>query len=235
MRSHFTELHGYENYTDSHLYALSIMVIQTQSEMICPLCEEHSQSLRQYQKHVAKHQEQLALFALPRDQFEELDVSASTSPIKGYRSESDYTFDHDSKNNREPEWEIRLPNFPSESAARQDWPCRIEELHISKGGQRLVGTIAVSRNDFQKYVIARFTFDSWVTVCEVVAEYKQAPGEQFNDAYDHFEFSIKLSDHANLQSMTMYICARFHANEQEHWDNNFGNNYQVNFQRKVPA
>lgn len=47
----------------------------------CPLCEEQVSSLREYARHVGRHQKHLALFALPRlDGADESDNTESEQP-----------------------------------------------------------------------------------------------------------------------------------------------------------
>lgn len=161
-------------------------------------------------------------------------VSADSSPVETYESESDYPFVVEmNRKSRTVEWEIKT-NFPKDSHERQCMPVRVEQINISKDGKTLNGLIAVANIAFGKFVYARFTFDYWKTTSEIAAEYSNIRYAQSSDGYDRFTFSIKLSDQANLQNKTLYLCARYNVAGQEHWDNNSGNNYQVDFTRKVP-
>jgi hypothetical protein len=161
-------------------------------------------------------------------------VSAGSSPVEIYDSESDYPFSSDDTAQRVLGWEIRLAKFPKESFERSVLPVRVEKLSLSKDNKSLVGIVAVANIAFQKLVVVRFTLDYWKTTSEISAEfYNQATKEQLADGYDRFQFSIKLSEQANLQNKTMYLCVRYTTNGQEHWDNNFGNNYQIDFVRKL--
>lgn len=75
MRDHFAEVHGFKDHTDAHLLALSIQVQhETPRQLSCPFCHDKIGSLRRYHKHVARHLEQLALFAIPRDSLEDEDI-----------------------------------------------------------------------------------------------------------------------------------------------------------------
>jgi hypothetical protein len=87
---------------------------------------------------------------------------------------------------------------------------------------------------FQKTVTCRFTLDYWKTTSEVVAEYvcEVQPAEQ-PVSRDRFQFTIKLSDMANLESKTLYFCIRYNVNGQEFWDNNGGLNFQADFRKKM--
>ncbi|EAW14344.1 protein phosphatase regulator GAC1 [Aspergillus clavatus NRRL 1] len=152
-------------------------------------------------------------------------VSANTSPVEEYNHESEFPFEAPSF-----EWDIRLSNFPKDSPARALQKVRLERLHLSSDKNTLVGVVAVANLAFHKQVAARFTFDYWRTVSEVAAQYNDdVRRKQINDGYDRFSFSIKLTDQANLEHKTMFVCIRYSVAGQEFWDNNNFMNYQVNF------
>lgn len=163
-------------------------------------------------------------------------VSAGSSPVEMYEEESEYPFGDEQNGSRTPEWDIRLANFPSNINDRTDWPVRVERLCLSADHQSLVGAVAVANVAFQKLVVARFTLDYWKTTSEVVAEYNSdVRKKQVNDGYDRFNFSIKLSDQAHLESKTLLLCFRYSVNGQDFWDNNCNLNYQVDFVKKSKA
>ncbi|KAI4956272.1 hypothetical protein J4E91_000483 [Alternaria rosae] len=161
-------------------------------------------------------------------------VSAGSSPVETYDSESEYPFGEDSRS-KTPEWDIKLMNFPSqETHERQTAPVRVERIFLASDHQTLVGNIAVANLSFHKFVVARFTLDYWKTTSEVVAEFNQdVRKKQKEDGYDRFNFNIKLADQANLESKTLLLCVRYQVNGQEYWDNNNSMNYQVDFSKKV--
>ncbi|KNG46430.1 carbohydrate-binding module family 21 protein [Stemphylium lycopersici] len=161
-------------------------------------------------------------------------VSAGSSPVETYDSESEYPFAEDSRS-KTPEWDIKLTNFPSsESYERHTAPVRVERIFLASDHQTLVGNIAVANLSFHKFVVARFTLDSWKTTSEVVAEFNHdVRKKQKEDGYDRFNFNIKLADQANLESKTLLLCVRYQVNGQEYWDNNSSMNYQVDFSKKV--
>lgn len=161
-------------------------------------------------------------------------VSAGSSPVETYDSESEYPFGEDSRT-KTPEWEIKLANFPAtETHERQCAPVRVERIFLASDNQTLVGNIACANIAFQKFVVARFTLDYWKTTSEVVAEFNHdVRKKQKDDGYDRFNFNIKLADQANLESKTLLLCVRFSVNGQEFWDNNNSMNYQVDFTKKV--
>ena len=155
-------------------------------------------------------------------------VSAGTSPVETYDSESEYPFDYSGKSARE----IRLSNFPQDTYERKLKPVRVERLFLSSDKETLVGTVAVQNLSFQKLVVARFTLDHWKTTSEVTAEYNNDP-QQTSDGCDKFNFNIKLSDSANIESKTMLLCVRYNVNGTDYWDNNDNRNYQIDFTKSV--
>jgi len=162
-------------------------------------------------------------------------VSAGSSPVEGYDSESEYPFRYeDGYKSHVFEWEIRTANFPRDTVDRLSQPVRVENIFLSSDFKTLVGTVAVANIAFQKLVIARFTFDYWKTTSEVVAEYNgNVRRKQVNDGFDRFNFNIKLSDQAHLDSKTLLLCVRYNVNGQDYWDNNNSTNYQVHFIKKA--
>jgi hypothetical protein len=161
-------------------------------------------------------------------------VSAGSSPVETYDSESEYPFGEETRF-KAPEWEIKLANFPSsESYERQSAPVRVERIFLASDHQTLVGNIACANISFHKVVVARFTLDYWKTTSEVVAEFNHdVRKKQKDDGYDRFNFNIKLADQANLESKTLLLCVRYQVNGQEFWDNNNSMNYQVDFAKKT--
>jgi hypothetical protein len=156
--------------------------------------------------------------------------------VEVYDSESDYPFGSEQQKKMRPvEWEIRTANFPQNTEERQYLPVRVEQIHVSKDSKSLIGVVDVANIAFEKFVVARFTFDYWKTTSEVAAEFNNAPGQQQGSGYDRFQFSVRLSDQANLQNKTLYLCVRYISGGQEHWDSNSGNNFQVDFIRKVAS
>jgi hypothetical protein len=161
-------------------------------------------------------------------------VSAESSPVEQYESESDFPFVEMARKTRTVEWEIKT-NFPADTHERKCLPARLESLKLSPDFKSLIGVVACANISFEKWVTARFTFDYWKTTSEVSAEWANIRfKDQAPDGYDRFQFSIKLSDQANLQNKTLLLCIRYNSGGQEHWDNNFGANFQVDFSRKLP-
>lgn len=155
-------------------------------------------------------------------------VSVGTSPVEGtYDDHNEYPFEVE-----EPEWEIHLPNFPKNLEARKILPVRLEKVCLSTDKKNLIGTVAVANLSFQKHVVARFTFDYWQTVSEVAADWSSdVRRRDREEGVDRFVFKIKLAEQANLEKKTLFFCIRYNAAGVEHWDNNGGVNFQVDFKK----
>lgn len=165
-----------------------------------------------------------------------LAVSANTSPVEAYESETEFPFSEDGANGKNApfEWEIVVSNFPAETPQRLSLPVRVERVFLSTDNKTLIGSVAVANLAFNKHVVARFTLDYWKTTSEVVAEYNNDIRQpKFADGYDRFNFNIKLADQANLEAKTMFFCVKYTVNGQEYWDNNNATNFQVDFRKKV--
>ena len=165
-------------------------------------------------------------------------VSATTSPVEMYGSESEFPFGDDEGSNkssfRASSWDLRLSNFPQDSYERQTMPVRLERMFLSPDQKSLVGVVAVANLCFHKLVMARFTFDYWKTTSEVAAEYTHdVRMHKRSDSYDRFTFNIRLSEQANLEKKTLLLCVRYNVNGQDYWDNNQNMNYQVCFTKSA--
>lgn len=159
-------------------------------------------------------------------------VSAGSSPAETYESETEYPFD-DGTSGPRIEWDMKMANFPVDTAARRHQPVYIERFFLSSDTKSLIGTVAVANLAFNKSVTARFTLDYWKTTSEVNAEYSHDVRKvQADDGHDRFNFTIRLSDQANLESKTLLLCVRYNVNGQEYWDSNNGTNYQIDFVKK---
>jgi len=165
-----------------------------------------------------------------------LAVSAGSSPVETYDSDTEFPFDDASSNGRTPpfEWEIVVSNFPADTPIRLAQPVRVERVFLSADNKTLVGSVAVANLAFNKYVVVRFTLDYWKTTSEVVAEFNHDVRQpKHADGHDRFNFNIKLADLANLEAKTMFFCVKYSVNGQEYWDNNNATNYQVDFRKKA--
>ena len=163
-----------------------------------------------------------------------LAVSAGSSPVEAYDSDTEFPFGEDDKARGPPfEWEIVVSNFPTENPLRLSLPVRVERVFLSSDNKTLVGSVAVANLAFNKHVVARFTLDYWKTTSEVVAEYNNDIRAPKVDGYDRFNFNIRLADQANLEAKTMFFCVKYSVNGQEYWDNNNATNFQVDFKKKA--
>ncbi|KAF4980426.1 hypothetical protein FZEAL_3542, partial [Fusarium zealandicum] len=165
-----------------------------------------------------------------------LAVSAGSSPIDSYESDTEYPFPGNGRQSvRSPpfEWEILTSNFPQDTVSRKALPVRLEKMWLSSDQKTLLGSVAVANIAFQKAVTCRFTLDYWKTTSEVAADYShEIRPRETPLGHDRFTFSIKLADTANLESKTLFICVRYTVNGTEYWDNNIDGNFQVDFRKK---
>lgn len=166
-----------------------------------------------------------------------LAVSAETSPVETYESETEFPFQSGDASRTTYEWDIRMANFPADMSDKPPAPINVERVFLSPDKKTLIGTAAVQNLAFHKAVIARFTFDYWKTTSEVSAEFSQdARRTASSDGLDRFNFQIRLADQVNLESKTLFFCVRYSVAGQEFWDSNHGMNYQVDFSKKaIPA
>ncbi|KAJ4169671.1 hypothetical protein NW754_005821 [Fusarium falciforme] len=165
-----------------------------------------------------------------------LAVSAGSSPIDSYESDTEYPFPGNGQQKvRSPpyEWEILTSNFPHDSATRRSLPVRLEKVWLSNDQKTLLGSVAVANLAFQKSVTCRFTLDYWKTTSEVAADYShEIRPRETPLGHDRFTFSIKLADTANLESKTLFLCVRYAVNGLDYWDNNDSSNFQIDFRKK---
>ena len=131
------------------------------------------------------------------------------------------------------EWEASFSNFPAETPQRLSLPVRVETAFMSSDNTELVGRIAVAKIAFHKVVIARYTLDNWETFSDVTASFNcDARLGSYFSRYDHFNFTIKIADKANLESKALLLAVKYCVNGQEYWDNNNSANFQINFKQK---
>ncbi|KAH7374535.1 putative phosphatase regulatory subunit-domain-containing protein [Plectosphaerella cucumerina] len=165
-----------------------------------------------------------------------LAVSAGSSPVDNYDSDTEYPFPADERSGtRSPpyEWEIVTANYAPDSPIRTAQPVRLEKVWLSPDQKSLIGSACVANLAFQKSVVCRFTLDYWKTTSEVAAEYSHELRPAAADvSTDRFIFNIKLSDLAHLESKTLFFCIKYNVIGQDFWDNNNGTNFQVDFRKK---
>lgn len=162
-------------------------------------------------------------------------ISAEYSPTKAYETDTELSFrGHDAEGPAPSfEWEILVPNFPTETHLRMKLPVRVERVFLSSNNRSLIGSIAVANLGVDKHVVARFTFDYWKTCLVVVAKCTDDIRQPETDRYDKFKFIIKLADHGNLETKRMFFCVRYSVNGQVYCDDNNTDDFQVDFQKKV--
>lgn len=131
---------------------------------------------------------------------------------------------------------LRLPNFPSSTRLSVDREVFLERIFLAEDLRSVKGTVQVRNMSFEKWVAVRYTLDHWATIGEVSAEYAESiKGGQA----DRFTFSIKLNELLNWprgsaahETKSMFICLRYTVSTGDFWDNNEGQNYQLDFRRR---
>lgn len=131
---------------------------------------------------------------------------------------------------------LRLPNFPSSTRLSVDREVFLERIYLAEDLRSVKGTVQVRNMSFEKWVAVRYSLDHWATIGEVSAEYSESiKGGQA----DRFTFSIKLNELLNWprgsaahETKSMFICLRYTVSNGEFWDNNEGQNYQLDFRRR---
>ena len=116
---------------------------------------------------------------------------------------------------------------------RSSKPVYIENISFCSESTTLLGSVVVLNLAYEKFIAARFTLDNWQTTSEVSAEYDDYDKQRKSGDSDHdrFKFSIDLADQVNLESKMLLLCVRYSVNNQEHWDNNNGANFQITFEK----
>jgi Carbohydrate/starch-binding module (family 21) len=102
----------------------------------------------------------------------------------------------------------------------------LSDLFFSPKGTDLVGIVNVANLAYDKNVMARFTFDSWRSFSEIIADYSPRKNERQDE--DTFTFTIQIDNQeASLGARSLFFCIHYVVKDQEFWDNNKSNNYQV--------
>lgn len=122
-------------------------------------------------------------------------VSAESSPVDNYDSDTEYPFPSDDRSGgaQSPpyKWQILTTNFPHDSPPRQAQEVRLEKVWLSPDQRYLLGAVAVSNLALQKSVTCRFTLDYWKTTSEIAAEYShEIRPHETTLGHDRFTFSI---------------------------------------------
>lgn len=156
-------------------------------------------------------------------------VSRSGSPVETETEDEPEAFPFPAMAGAQAGLVLKLPNFPSPINPDQD--AYLESLEIASEGKSLRGIVRVRNLAFEKWVAIRFTLDHWQTVSEVSAEHH----ETMSDNSDKFVFTIRLQDMlAKIEEKTMFIAIRYTVGGREIWDNNGGQNYKVEFGKRLP-
>jgi hypothetical protein len=154
-----------------------------------------------------------------------MDILAVLSPVETCDSGVAQRFGNNDKATRG----IKIANLPHDSSERKSKPVQLERLFLSSDRDTLVGTVVVQNMSFQKLVVAHFTLDCWKTTSELVAQYAKDIQGLSSGGYDRFTFRMELSDIADIDKKSLLLCVRYNVNGKDHWDNNNGMDYNIEF------
>jgi hypothetical protein len=130
-------------------------------------------------------------------------------------------------------WEMTPPATTLDSSTRTIQPVRLEQVWLSPRQTCMHGSVSVSNLAFAKSVACRLSLDSWTTVLDFPAEYKEEVLPRTTpQGHDRFTFAIPLPRPDHLE--TIYFCLRYSVNGQEFWDNNNGKNFRLDFKKVIP-
>ncbi|KOC13050.1 hypothetical protein AFLA70_276g000810 [Aspergillus flavus AF70] len=149
---------------------------------------------------------------------------------------------------RKPELDIRLnglrdPSFDISSSNMQ-WIMTFCDLEMqSEGFRSLVdlveisllgdnrtvqGIVEVANIAYEKTVTARYSFNDWRTMDDVVAVYA-GKSDRTGQNYDLFKFNFAMESGENSSAITLQLCVCYVVLGHQYWDNNGGQNYHINF------
>ncbi|RHZ71240.1 hypothetical protein Glove_261g87 [Diversispora epigaea] len=163
--------------------------------------------------------------------------------------EFDFSVSSSEEDDDDDELIIKIPTLPPITTEHCSKYVFVESIFLSTDKRKLQGRIHVKNIAFQKIVQIRYTFDFWQSVSEVTAKYATTTVNDNNNNnnnnnnnrnklknlndFDLFHFSIELIDNSRnpIDGKVMYFAVHYQVNGCDYWDNNNGQNYQVNFKR----
>ncbi|KAJ1558053.1 hypothetical protein HK096_003803, partial [Nowakowskiella sp. JEL0078] len=135
------------------------------------------------------------------------------------------------------------------SLLSSDHPVCVETLAIE--GRTLVGNVIARNISFHKYIIVRYTTNSWTSFAEAEAKYKASintvSAMRSESSADRFGFYLDCSaifedimagpclcDGTSIMTHVLEFVVRYEIGENVGWENNSGENYVVELARRVP-
>ncbi|KAJ3287242.1 hypothetical protein HK104_008711 [Borealophlyctis nickersoniae] len=107
-----------------------------------------------------------------------------------------------------------------------------------EGGQVLAGSVLVRNIAFEKRVVVRVSSDMWRTYKDVEAGFGESVSGSFGASagVDRFRFGVDLNEDLELGDggiAKIQFAVQYTVGGVEHWDNNAGQNYEVQVRRVV--
>ncbi len=111
----------------------------------------------------------------------------------------------------------------SEELCPCQWEGNSTMVHLTDlicTSSRIWGRVQVNNVAYEKQILVRWSSDAWKSFSEQSASFEQS---ETNLKRDAFTFEIERPQHEE----TVELAVRYCVCNQEYWDNNDGNNYQV--------
>lgn len=113
--------------------------------------------------------------------------------------------------------------YESEELCPCQWEGNSTMVHLTDlvcTPSRIWGRIQVNNIAYEKHILVRWSGDGWKSVSEQPASFERS---EINLKRDAFTFEIERPQHGEIVELAVRYCVC----NQEYWDNNGGNNYQV--------
>jgi hypothetical protein len=110
-------------------------------------------------------------------------------------------------------------NFPSIQSLPRDRMVALRRVQMKPGSHLFRGSVLVKNVGFDKHILIRWSTNQWSTWLDTEAHFLR----QVDADIDEFVFDL------NIQGTCLEFAICFQALGTEYWDNNFEQNYKVQF------
>lgn len=122
---------------------------------------------------------------------------------------------------------INLPNRTSDEVMELLEKQKVVVVSLHYNFNHIRGSVFVKNLSFHKQVLVRYTFDNWKSGSDRRAQYKGPVAHMPRGFVDEFIFEIDLQSSSKPTKLCFALLYR--ADGAEHWDNNYGKDYQVEY------